>query len=183
MRLFFGRIAAAADFAYLPVAVGITAPAVNMAVRLSVVFCAPVGVPPAAHDADSVAASCRHAVCFTAFLAQIAVRADRSAIRANLIALHADIRTVLAGVTPFTHNHAVCAILMAILAQGDAILAPSTVQTQIAAILAGITIRAKSAAFAAIFSAIGADHRTVLTGTAPFTQNHALRTMLITVLT
>ena len=94
-----------------------------------------------------------------------------------------DIRAVLTGTAPFTYDHAIRAIFMTVLAECDAIFALSAVQTQIAAILAGITIRAKSAAFAAILSAIGADHRTVLTGTAPFTQNHALRTMLITVLT
>ena len=90
---------ASCDFTFVPVAGVITATVVNMGMFQSAVFFAPVIVPFDAHDTDSVIAACRHAVCFTAFLAQLAVRTDRSAIRANLTALRADLRAVLAGVT------------------------------------------------------------------------------------
>ena len=161
MRLLFCCIAAAANLAYLPMAVGVAVPAVNMGMLLIFVFCTPVGSPSAVHHADAVITACRNAICFTAVLTQTALLADRSAVRAVLIALHANVCAIFTGVTALAKDRTVGAIFPTILTQCGAIAAAITIQAQVGTVLTDAAIRAEDAAIAAMIAAAVTDSYTV----------------------
>ena len=78
--LLFCCISTTADLTYLPMTIVIAMPTVNVDMRLSFVFCAPVGSPSAAHHTDAVVTACRNTVCLAAVFTQTAFWTYRTAV-------------------------------------------------------------------------------------------------------
>ena len=114
-----------------------------------------------AHHTDAMVTASSQTVIFTAIGTQIAVFADRTAVGADLIALHAHIRTVFAGIAAFTQNHAVGAIFLTILAQSRAFIATPAFNAQVGAVFTDTAIRAKGTAFTAKGAAAVTDGYTI----------------------